>query len=255
MRRGAAVVLPAVDAELERLPPEERARIGYLWSRRAQNERASSGVFQWVTEALRDEGFDASLVALATRAISDELLHHDVCNEVAQRYAAGGVSAPIVATPPEPGFGTCSRRQARVLAITLQCAVNESLSAAYLGVCLEQVQSSVARAGLQRLLQDEVDHARIGWALLASPQLETSERARLSRHLPLLLDLSLSAWLAADADYPEDLPTGHGVVSCKAIQASTVASIRDVLLPGFAHVGLDVSFAQAYFSAHPQLRA
>ena len=220
MTRGALLTLPLVDEEIERLPSAERARVAYLWSRRAQNERASSGVFQWVAEALRDEGFDAALVALATRAINDELLHHDVCSEVARRYAVDSLSAPAVATPAEPGFGTCSRRQARVLAVTLQCAINESLSTAYLGLCLEQAQSSVARAGLRRLLQDEVDHAR------------------------------MSAWLAADADYPEDLPQGHGVVSYQAIRASALASARDVLLPGFAHVGIDVSLARAYLEKH-----
>ncbi len=248
MTRGASLALPLVDDEIEQLPPAERARIAYLWSRRAQNERASSGIFQWVAEALRDEGFDAALVALATKAIDDELQHHKICAEVAERYAASAPSAAAVATPAEPGFGTCSRRQARVLAVTLQCAINESLSTAYLGVCLEQARSPVARAGLRRLLQDEVDHARIGWGLLASAQLAAGERASLARHLPLLLDLSLSAWLTADADYPEDLPQGHGVVSYQAIRASALTSARDVLLPGFAHVGIDVNLARQYLA-------
>lgn len=247
MSRGTNLVLPDSDAELERLSAAGRTQIAYLWSRRAENERASSGVFRWIAEGLREEGFAPALVQSATRAVDDELLHHAACRDVATRYAADVPPVPSVATPSEPSFGTCSRRQARLLAISLQCAINESISTAYLGACLDEARGALARAGLRRLLQDEVAHARIGWGALASPNVTQRDRQSLARHLPLLLDLSLSTWLADDVDYPDDLPRGHGVVSCRVIRDVALASVRDVVLPGFAHVGVDITHGERFF--------
>jgi hypothetical protein len=250
---SAARTLPERDALIDQLAAADRAQLAFLWSRRAQNERASSGVFRWIAEALHEERFEPALGELARRAIDEELSHHEVCSEVAQKYAPSFRAAPVVQTPSEPSFGMCSRRQARVLAVTLQCAINESLSAAYLGACLDEARSEVARAALRLLLKDEVQHARIGWGLLAA--LEGAERRDIARHLPLLLDLSLSAWLADDADYPESLVRGHGMVCCKVIRASALATVRDVLLPGFAHVGIEVSHARQYLERYPDLDA
>jgi hypothetical protein len=246
--RAASLALPDTDAELERLSAAARGQIAYLWSRRAENERASSGVFRWIAEALREEGFAPALIQGATRAIDDELLHHAVCRDVAARYTTDVPAVPSVATPSEPSFGTCSRRQARLLAISLQCAINESLSTAYLGACLDAARGASARAGLRRLLKDEVAHARIGWGSLASPNVTQRDRESLARHLPLLLDLSLSTWLADDADYPDDLPGGHGVVSYRVIRDTALASVRDVVLPGFAHVGVDIAHGSRFFA-------
>ena len=81
----------------------------------------------------------------------------------------------------------------------------------------------------------------------ASPEITRGDRDSVARHLPLLLDLSLSAWLADDADYPDDLPAGHGVVTCREIRGCVLAGVRDVLLPGFAHVGIDVTLGTRFF--------
>jgi hypothetical protein len=238
---------PVIDS----LPSHERARVARLWARRGQNERASSGAFVWVARAIAEEGFGDAAAELARRAVNEELAHDAVCKGVARVYAEGA-DYPEVQVPVEPDFGFCARRMGRLLGVTLQTAINESLATAYLGECLTRARSEVARSALRDLLRDEVEHARIGWAVLASPRLSAEERARLAEHLPLLFELMLSAWLADDADYPEDLPEGHGIVSGRVIAGAIQDAVTNVLLPGFRHVGVDTSAVQRWLASAPR---
>ena len=97
----------------------------------------------------------------------------------------------------------------------------------------------VARRALRLLLRDEIDHARIGWAHLASAEVTSEERREVGRALPVLLRIAREAW-SRGSPTTSDAATGHGWVSDARVAAIFEDVLREVLLPGFAHVGVEL---------------
>lgn len=111
-------------------------------------------------------------------------------------------------------------RVARALYAALHCSVNETLATAYLGECLDQVQGVVAKAALREIIQDEVRHARIGWAVLASDKLTPADRGTIANTMPVLLDICVSQWLRdVESEFPNELSAGHGCIRHRTINA------------------------------------
>ena len=98
-------------------------------------------------------------------------------------------------------------------------------------------------------LGDELGHARLGWALLASPVMGPPERAPVARELPRLLRDGVTAWLDAARVLPvRGVPT-HGIPSrarhCRWVRQATF----ELVLPGFAAVDLDTARATRAYKA------
>jgi hypothetical protein len=122
----------------------------------------------------------------------------------------------------------------------LHSAVNETLAVSYLSACLAEAESDGAQRVLKELLADEVRHARIGWAVLASPQLTAEDRGTIARFMPALLDACVGAWLAdARTEYPDELPRGHGCISHVDITRAVVEALDALILPGLSHCQVD----------------
>jgi len=62
-----------------------------------------------------------------------------------------------------------------------------------------------------------------------------------------LLDACVAAWLAdAEAQYPPQLPSGHGFLAHRGIAAAARAAIDGVILPGLEHLQLDAAPARRW---------
>src|SRR5262249_43197350 len=85
---------------------------------------------------------------------------------------------------------------------------------------------------------DDVDHARIGWALLASDRLPEGFRAELERALPTLVRIARNAWLARATDHDDAAPRGHGCLSGARVREAVDEALRDLVLPGVEHFGI-----------------
>ena len=118
------------------------------------------------------------------------------------------------------------------------CCVNESLGSAFLEATLQACETDVGRYVVRGLLADEVDHARIGWAHLHA--MNDPERAAVSRALPALLAACLRPWRARLSELPARGVPAHGVLSPERIREVLQNALRDLVLPGFVHLGLDV---------------
>jgi len=235
------------DAALRALTLGARRQLGELWRRRAQNELGTSAAFARLHADLRLFAAPQAVLALSARAIDDEAFHAELCRLTAELYLDEPVAISAATEAHTPAFPVCSARVQHALFAVLHSAVNETIAVNYLSACLAEAESDVARRVLKELLGDEVRHARIGWAVLASPQLGRSERGAIASFIPALLDLCVGTWLANNqVDYPDTLPTGHGCISHASIARAVDAALDDVILPGLEHVGIDARPGRAW---------
>jgi hypothetical protein len=223
------------------LSPGERELIGRVWTERAASETGAGAVFALVSRGLFDEGLEAPLSWLAARAVCDELRHAELCRHVAAAYLGSPPPRSAPVHVPEPRFQGSSRRTSRLLHAVLQSAINESIGSAFLRRCLEQAQSPLCEAVVRELLRDEIDHARLGWALLAWPGYGDAARGDTQRLLPTLVGIARGRALERAAELPASLPVGHGCLPGPEVTELVEEAIAELVLPGFEHLGYDVT--------------
>jgi hypothetical protein len=232
--------LPDRDPELERLSDGERAELAAVWLSRAASERRVGEAFAVIADDLVELGASAEVVALARRAIDDERRHAELARVVSSRCLEREVEAPPrleLVIPEHPG---AARRHACALRVLGHSALNETFASAYLEAGLALAQAPLARAALQALLSDEIDHARIGWAALAA--LAPDERRALTPWLSALLVANLSMWRAAKRPGPDQqLLARHGVPPADVVERALLGAVRELVLPGLARLGFETA--------------
>jgi hypothetical protein len=254
-------VTPDQAGELGELGASDRALVAATCARRAELELRGAAAFTIVTQALIDLRADARIVDLSARAIAEEIRHSEIYLELAGRYAEAAVARPAVApidVPAHPGAAPDVRRALHVVGM---CSINETLACAFLELCLDgarSLHSATMRSALRDILADEIRHARIGWAYLASPGGTEAVRREVSRWLVPMLCAQLSGWWAQI----ETLPGGpaqhaaqHGCPSGAAIAAATVRAVHELVLPGFAALGIDVAEARRFVTGAERCHA
>jgi hypothetical protein len=239
----------AEDDAVRRLTPKARQRMAALWWRRAENELATSRVFAQLDRDLRLFGAASEVLEISARAVDDEVFHAELCAVAAEIYGEEPRPLAPPREPARPSFAVCSPRVHGALSAALHSAVSETMAVTYLSACLAQAQSRAARCVLKEILSDEVRHSRIGWAVLASPQLSTQDRVSIAGFMPGLLDLCVASWLAdIETDYPDGLPLGHGSIHHLDIVQAVKDALQGVILPGLEHVGIDATPARQWLT-------
>jgi len=233
---AARRALPAEDPSIDALDRPSRELLARAWAERARSELGAGAVFAAISQGLFAAGAPAEVQWLAARAVCDEMRHAEICRFLAIRYGGADIARPA---PPVPGDPP---RSALVYAV-LNGSINETIASAVLTACHEGASSPLARAATRELLADEVDHARVGWALLADGPLAAGLRCEVARALPTLVRIVRDRWLARAAELPEDLPRGHGCLPRAEVEELVDHALRVLVLPGFAHVGIDPAAA------------
>src|SRR5205085_5848369 len=119
------------------------------------------------------------------------------------------------------------------------CCINESIACAFLEACLDDAAGPLVRAIHREHLTDEIEHARVGWAHFASRAVDTATRREVARWLPRLCEANLLNWKSRFAWLPAEGLPGHALPPYQRNLAAALAALRDVILPGFDHVGID----------------
>lgn len=235
------------DAAARALDPGPRAIVAATSARRAQLEMKGAAAFTRVTQALFDLGADPAIIELSARAIDEELRHARIYRELAVAY--GGDPPPLAVEVVElPGYPDADPRDRPALHVAGMCAVNETMACGFLDACLGVARAPRVRAAVGEVLADELRHGRIGWAWLASSGPTPGMRRAIQRHLVGLLDMQWTGWRAQIATLPPEPVPAHGCPSGATIEAAALATIREVVLPGFAHLGFDVHDAAAWLA-------
>jgi hypothetical protein len=241
--------LPDRDPTIDALAPETRAMLAAVWARRAASELGAGAAFAEVERALAALGADDSVLELARRAVEDEPRHAELCRRLAEAYAGAPVAAPVppdaVAMPRHDGADAALTRHLHVVTM---CCINETIACGFVEACLADATGPLIVAIHREHLADEIHHARIGWAHLASPRLDPGVRAAIARWLPRLLEANLRHWEQRIATLPADGVPGHALPPVATLVAAARRSVETVVLPGFDHVGVDTTAARAWFS-------
>ncbi len=240
--------LPDRDADptIAALSDAERATAIAVWSGRAASERRASGAFAYLAGALARAGAPAELVAHARRAIADEQRHAEICVRVANAFAGRELPAAPLLPVTAPAYADATPELRLVLHVIGMCCAGETTGSAFLELCRGGARGELVKRALHELLADEIDHARIGWAFLASPAVSDATRAELAAWLPRLIAANLAAWRDRPRRAISDALVAQGCPRWDDVDATVVSAIADLLLPGFDHAGIDTAAARAW---------
>jgi len=230
-----------VTSAIDDLPDDARQVVGAQWRERAQSELNAASGFAIVLTELFAIGAEHAVLDLAARAVHDEVRHAELCRGLAERYLGAPVPPPRakrVSMPSHPGAPRALLEHLHVVGL---CCINETLAAGFLEACLDATDDPEVREPARAHLADEVQHARVGWAHLASGAVDDATRAAIGERVPRLLEANLARWLERLKILPEDGVPGHGVPPRARAVASLDETVREVIVPGFAHVGVRVT--------------
>jgi hypothetical protein len=128
------------------------------------------------------------------------------------------------------------------------CCINETVACGVLEAALDQARSPLVRAALGTILADEIDHARAGWAHLASPQVTGEMKRALPRWLHRLHAAKLRELVEDDSPLPGEPFADHGMLSRERSRQVVHATLVDVIFPGFRRAGIDASLVESWAS-------
>jgi hypothetical protein len=250
-RTGARRCIPwdAWDASaLDALDAEARARVGGVWRERQRQEHLAVGAFALLAAELAADGCEPVVLALAARAAADEVRHAEVC----RRLAAGllgeeAVPARLRGCPRVPRHEGAAAEDRVLFHVVEMCCLSETFTGVYLTEMLARTTHPVARAAVESLLEDEIDHGRVGWAYLATRAAERRV-AGLAEALPGMLDRTIGRVLRACRKAPEaDDPAreAFGFLGNDAGAAIFTRTLGEVILPGLEMLGVDQGPARA----------
>src|SRR5690606_12626602 len=139
----------------------------------------------------------------------------------------------------DPSFHPSPTRRSSDLTLHVlgHCAMNETFASAFLEASLEFAKAPLARAAVQELLSDEIEHARIGWAHLSS--LDDARRRAVAPWLLSMVRANLKMWRDSPRPYPTDpVVHRHGAPPADAVERALKVAISDLMLPGLERFGL-----------------
>ncbi len=249
-RRGPVVQMPALDERIESLDPSTRRAIADTWQRRAHEELKVAAAFSVLCRELLQIGADADVVAVASRGVSDEVRHGEICRLLASRYRGQDLPWPP-SVPIEPNPVRDDLLERTTLHATGMCCVNEAIASTYLEASFAGATGPCARAALRELLQDEVEHARLGWTYLGRAVATPALRAAVQNHMLPIVQHVVGHWFDDSAITLKDGAPEDGLPSVAVMRSCAVTAVRDLVLPGFAALALDVTPTQAWLTTLP----
>lgn len=171
------------ESERPALDDEARAQLAAAWAHDALYEHASVASFVGFARDLLELGAPPELIADATRAAADEVVHARLCFELARRYGARELGAGALELG--PGSGAAVDPVALAIATFEDGCVNESLAACEAAAAAAACRDREVRAVLERIAEDERRHAVLAWRCLGWLLRREGERVAgaLRRHL------------------------------------------------------------------------
>jgi hypothetical protein len=242
-RRGRPVLaLPEVDSVIDGMDAALRRRVGETWHRRAHEELKAAMAFALLSRELLEVGAAPEAIVRVSRAVSDEVRHAEILRALASRYLGEETAWPPGVHVEPRDLGANPRVRASLHAVTL-CCVNETIASVFIEASHDAAVSPSARATLGLILADEVEHGRAGWIYLASVRGDGAVMTAVQGALASIVRNVSACWFDDTAiTLPDGLPE-HGLLSNADARRCVVTALRDLVLPGFTQLGLDVAAA------------
>ena len=240
--------LPFGDPSVAALTGAQRKAIAGHWKHRARSELQVGRAFAAMVPLLREQRASAAVLDRLARGAEEEVRHSEVCARLAETYGEEPVARPQIASVPLPRFDVGDEELKLALLVAGMCCVNETIATAWIGACLSASETPLAEMANRLHLHDEIEHARVGWAHLASDAISEATRRALGPCLPRLLEANAPGWERDDPSLPPEGVPAHGHLPSAVSRRVFVDAIADLVLPGFAHVGVDIGPATAWLA-------
>jgi len=243
----AAGPAAAASARTTDLAGDGLRTVGITWRDRMRQAHLSVGAFALLAGQLAEQGCDPVVLSLVTRASWDAVRHAEIC----RRYAASllgedEVPARLEGSPSLPAHPGATAGDRVLFHVVELCCLGETLGAITLTEMHARATHPMARAAIESLLEGGLDHGRVGWAYLAQRTREHRTRG-LAQALPEMLGRMCREALSPSAratDEPGGLEA-YGFLARRTGQEVCARALRDVILPGFRELGVDLGPAQA----------
>ena len=222
------------------------ARVAGTWAFRTRAEIEASARFLRMSTELADVGADPVVVRGARDASEDEARHRDLCAVLAARFGEPDAKNYV---PPRVRIGRSDMepRDRLLWEVVAVCCISETMNTSLLTRCQEVAKDEQIQSTLHELLKDEVRHAQLGWAHLASERAQ-GRGAFLRDVLPIMLEASIepgflegtipAPWTEALFDYGE-LPMPELI-------EIYVETLNEVVFRGLDAMGVDTSLGRAW---------
>lgn len=243
------VDLPFDDPSVGALSSAQRTAIAGHWGRRARAELQVGRAFAAMIPVLREHRATDAVIDRLKSGAEEEERHSELCLRLANTYAEGLVQRPQVDSVVLPRFDVGDESLECTLLVAGMCCINETIATAWISSCLSAAEAPLAVAANRFHLRDEIEHARLGWAHLASTIVSEANRRDLGLCLPRLLEANASGWERKDPFLPDEGVPSHGHLPAEVSRGVFNEAVADLVLPGFTHVGVDVGPARAWLQA------
>jgi hypothetical protein len=243
---GARRALDWDALDVARLGAAGRRTVGATWRERQRQEHLAVGAFSLLARELAEVGCDAVVLSLVTRAACDEVRHAEICRRFAVALlGARQVPARFKGLPKVPMHAGATPEARALFHVVEMCCLSETITGVYFTEMLARTTDRVAREAIESLLEDEIDHGRVGWAYLAERARERSTEG-LAEALPAMLTRTLRGVLGAKLPATDDDAKleACGYLGSRAAAEVYGRAVRDVILPGFETLGVDLGPAR-----------
>jgi hypothetical protein len=214
-------------------------RAAKLWTFRARAELVAAARFDRLATELAQTNAGSTVIRMAESAASDERRHHQLCTRLATELGAPIDRAPTVHVEPLR-CGANDRAQQLLYEVVAMSCVTESVSTAMLMAMAESARDDRVLEVIRSVLKDEVRHAQLGWAYLASLPVGF-DTTFIAASLPHMLRDTVSDELFGPEDTTEaDLElAGLGGLPRRQRRVLFQSSLREVVLAGLRRFGID----------------
>lgn len=194
---------------------------------------------------LESIGTPSALVTMAQTASEDEGRHAEYCAELALHYRHPLLPAPAELSDIAPP--RLSLRHRVLYEVAASCLA-ESESSVMLVTLNQHTRDPAMRRLLRELSQDEVAHARLGWAVLASHR-GADDLSFLARWIPWMLTTTAGDSFKRDTVGPEDATlVEHGVLPYSLRRKVFIDALEDVIFPGLEALAIDTTGSRAWLA-------
>ena len=225
-----------------------RARVAATWAFRTRAEIEATARFARMATELAQVGATPVVVRGAADASADELRHRDLCARLAAKW---GEPNALAHEPPRSRIGRSDMdpRDRVLWEIVAVCCISETMNTSLMTRCIEVAKDEEIRSTLHELLEDEVRHARLGWAHLAAER--SVGRGQFLRDvLPLLLEASVEpGFLEGPSPVPwTDALYDYGELPWAELVQIYRDTLNLVVFPGLDALGVDSSKGRAWLA-------
>jgi hypothetical protein len=245
LMRRRATPIPWAETTVAALTDAERARLAGTWMRRSEAEYLAVSTFSVLAIDLVAAMAPADVISLCLRAGIDEVRHAEMCMRMVQIYSGEQKLPPpgMSQLPDDPSRPKLHQALANTMLVS---CVSETYATTVLSATRDLTVDPTARAVLTAIYSDEVMHARLGWSYLRY-SIELGGQGVIDAAAQMLPRALRGVANVVEAERPigEVTPAvrDHGLMTPAEERVIFASCVRDVLVPGFAALGIPVGTA------------